>query len=195
MRAPARRGGFTLVEVLVALAIVTIGLAALFNVTSQTVRTTTILREKMFAEWIALNKLTEARVAGTLPAQSKSEGEIEYAGQNWRWELEKVTTPVEGIVRLESRVALETTPDGKWIAHATGFMGTAITQPSGATAGGLNWQGDQSGRGGQQQDDQSGTGSDHGEGHGPQQPGTRPPEGEAPPPGPDPVVDPGQPQQ
>ena len=34
-----RRGGFTLVEVLVALAIVTVGLAALFNVTSQSVRT------------------------------------------------------------------------------------------------------------------------------------------------------------
>jgi general secretion pathway protein I len=169
MRALARlHRGFTLVEVLVALAIVVVGLAALFDVTQQTVRTSSYLREKSFAQWIALNKLTETRVSGAIPTSSKSEGEIEYANQRWRWELEKVTTPVEGIVRLESRVALETTREGSWIAQATGFMGTAIAAPTGATAGGLNWQGDQTKRPGGGQDTEGG-GADpgHGEGHGP----------------------------
>ncbi|HEU4532274.1 MAG TPA: type II secretion system minor pseudopilin GspI [Steroidobacteraceae bacterium] len=193
MRALVRRGGgFTLVEVLVALAIVVVGLAALFNVASQTVRSSAYLREKMLAEWIALNKLTETRVSGTVPAQAKSEGEIEYANLQWRWELEKVSTPVEGIVRLESRVALAQAREGSWTAHATGFMGSALTLPAGATAGGLDWSGVRSARQGRGQDQQGGMTPDHGEGHGPPaQPAPEP----TPPPDQDPVEDPGQPQQ
>lgn len=183
----ARCRGFTLVEVLVALAIVTIGLAALMGAASQTVRTSSYLRDKMFAEWIALNKLTETRMAGTLPAQTKSEGEIEYANQRWRWELEKVQTPVDGIVRLESRVARVDVREGTWTAHATGFMGTAITLPQGATAGGLMWAGNPATPPGGQPGDESGRQPGHGEGHGP------PPESD--PNLPPPPPEPGEPQQ
>ena len=48
-----RARGFTLIEVLVALAIVAFGLAALFSVINQSARASSYLREKAFAQWIA----------------------------------------------------------------------------------------------------------------------------------------------
>lgn len=166
-------GGFTLVEVLVALAIVAIGLAALATTTNQSVMTSGYLREKTLAQWIALNRITETRVSGTIPADDQSEGEIDYAGAAWRWELEKIPTPVEGIVRLEARVALEGAKEGTWAGRATGFMGTAIAPPGSPPP---NWYGNRSATG-------------------PQQPGGPTPPGQAPPPGQQPPtpVPPGQP--
>jgi general secretion pathway protein I len=123
------RSGFTLVEVLVALAIVAVGLAALATTASQTAMTSGYLREKTLAQWIALNRITETRLSGAPPAEDQSEGEIEYANATWRWELEKIPTPVEGIVRLEVRVALESAKEGTWAGTATGFMGSAVAPP------------------------------------------------------------------
>jgi general secretion pathway protein I len=114
--------GFTLVEVLVALAIVAFGLTALFTTTNQTARASGYLREKTLAEWIALNRITETRLAGQVPTDEKQTGKTEYAGQTWRWELETIQTPVPGIVRLEARVALASNPTDSWSALATGFM-------------------------------------------------------------------------
>ena len=121
--------GFTLVEVLVALAIVAFGLAALATTTHQTVEASSYLREKTLAQWIALNRITEARLEAQPPADEDMSGELEYAGQNWRWELKTIETPVEGIVRLEARVALEGSGEDRWPGFATGFMGDAMAPP------------------------------------------------------------------
>ena len=133
------RAGFTLVEVLVALAIVAFGLTALFAATTQTVQASAYLREKTLAQWIALNRITEARLEGTPPADKEMSGEIESAGQTWRWELKTIATPVEGIVRLEARVALVDAPEKSWPGFATGFMGDAMAPPGGAPT---NWLGE-----------------------------------------------------
>lgn len=157
--------GFTLVEVLVALAIVAIGLAALATTTNQTSMTSAYLREKTFAQWIALNRITETRLSGTIPADDQSEGELEFAGAEWRWELEKIPTQVEGIVRLEARVALEGAKEGRWSGIATGFIGTAVAAPGTPPP---NWLGSQPTTGGQRPG-------------GPSAPGVTPPPGPQPP--------------
>jgi general secretion pathway protein I len=134
-----KASGFTLVEVLVALAIVAFGLTALFAATSQTVQASAYLREKTLAQWIALNRITAARLEGTPPADEDMSGDIEYAGQTWRWELKTIDTPVAGIVRLEARVALEGADEKSWPGFATGFMGDAMAPPG---APGPNWLGE-----------------------------------------------------
>jgi prepilin-type N-terminal cleavage/methylation domain-containing protein len=65
-------GGFTLVEVLVALVVVAIGLAALMVAVSGTARTSGYLRDKTLAQWIALNRLAEVRLTVNKLAQSSS---------------------------------------------------------------------------------------------------------------------------
>jgi general secretion pathway protein I len=121
--------GFTLIEVLVALAIVAFGLAALFTTVNQTVRTADYMREKTLATWIALNRITEARLAGQPPADDEISDTVEFAGQSWRWELRTFETPVEGIVRLEARAAPLEAPDDAWPGLATGFLGAAVAPP------------------------------------------------------------------
>lgn len=54
--------GFTLVEVLVALVVVAIGLAALMVAVAGVARTSGYLRDKTLAQWIALNRLAEVRL-------------------------------------------------------------------------------------------------------------------------------------
>ena len=125
------RSGFTLVEVLVALAIVAFGLTALLATTTETARASGYLRVKTLAQWIALNRITEARLEGEPPADENMSGDIEYAGETWRWELKTLKTPVKGIVRLEARAQLADASEDSWPGFATGFMGDAIAPPGG----------------------------------------------------------------
>lgn len=80
-----RKRGFTLIEVLVALAIVTLGAAAVLVALVGAADSASHLRERQFAEWIALNRLSEIRLARGAPQEGVDSGELEYAGQRWRW--------------------------------------------------------------------------------------------------------------
>lgn len=74
--------GFTLLEVLVALAIVALGLSAAFAATGQAARSTEQLRVRTLAQWAAADALTALRLAGELPGgQSRREEEI--SGRIW----------------------------------------------------------------------------------------------------------------
>ena len=57
---PSRsQSGFTLIEVLVALAIVTIGMGALLAALGSSADSASYQRDKTFAEWVALNRIEE----------------------------------------------------------------------------------------------------------------------------------------
>ena len=81
-----RSRGFTLVEVLVALMIVAIGLAALMTAVSATARTSGYLRDKTLAQWIALNRLTEVRLMVNKLGQNADTGQLEFANRTWHYD-------------------------------------------------------------------------------------------------------------
>ena len=56
--------GFTLIEVLVALAIVAIGMAAVLGTLTSSANTVVYLRDKTFANWVALNQIAQLRLSG-----------------------------------------------------------------------------------------------------------------------------------
>ncbi len=82
--------GFSLIEVLVAVAIVSLALPALLLNTIQQLDGTAYLRDKIIASWVAGNVLTEIiiqhRTQGELP-DNNSSGTEEMAGRSWRWEV------------------------------------------------------------------------------------------------------------
>ncbi len=84
-----RTGGFSLIEVLVAVAVVSLALPALLLNSIQQMDGTAYLRDKIIASWVASNALTEIQIAhstrGELPSATLS-GEEEMAGIDWRWE-------------------------------------------------------------------------------------------------------------
>lgn len=131
-----RRGaGFTLVEVMVALAIVSIGLIAVFNAIIQMAHSSSTMRERALADWIAMNAITELRITGDFPEVGRFDGESWFAGRDWRWEAEISETGVEDLRRVDMSVAYEEFPDDP-VTIMTGF----ITRSSG-TGASIDWWG------------------------------------------------------
>jgi len=82
-----RRAGFTLLEVLVALAVLAIALGAIIRAATQSIETATVLREQTFAGWVALNQINQLRLdAKPWPDNGRRTGQTELAGRVWRWE-------------------------------------------------------------------------------------------------------------
>ena len=80
--------GFTLIEVLIALAILSIALTAIIKATSQNIKDTIYLQDKTIAHWVGLSVMNEAR-AGMLKLSAQSEkitDETETLGEKWTWD-------------------------------------------------------------------------------------------------------------
>ena len=126
------RGGFTLIEVLVALAIVAIGMTALMSALTSSANTTVFMRDKTLAEWVALNQIEAVRLALQRPTKGETDGDAEMAGRKWKWHQEIVETEVKGIMRVDvSAKPSEVAGDSNWYATASGIMGDALALPRG----------------------------------------------------------------
>jgi general secretion pathway protein I len=132
-----RRRGFTLIEVLVALTIVAIGMAAVLGTLTSSASTILYMHDKTLAQWIALNHIAEARLqnqAGQVPQPGNTDGDLDYAGQKWHWRQETVATSVQGMVRLDVRVRpadVKADNDHGWYVTLSGIMGDAVSAPRG----------------------------------------------------------------
>jgi general secretion pathway protein I len=135
MKRAHRSAGFTLIEVLVALAIVTLGMAALLSTLSSSADSVSYQRDKTFAEWVALNRLTEVRTSLQRPSKGKSDGEVELGGRKWKWSQEIMDTEIKGILRIDVSVRPSDAAgpaDRGWYTTVSGITGDALTPPSGA---------------------------------------------------------------
>ncbi|HEY4368553.1 MAG TPA: type II secretion system minor pseudopilin GspI [Steroidobacteraceae bacterium] len=139
-RAPTARGvrGFTLIEVLAALIIVSLGMLGVIEAVSQTARNSTYLRDKTLAHWVAMNRLTQARLEPQPPKIDKSSDEVEMADRRWRWTMEVTQSPLPSVRRIDISVRAAEAKDGTSIASVSGFYGTAIAPPGTVP---LMWQG------------------------------------------------------
>lgn len=105
-----RARGFTLVEVMVALAVVAVALPAVMMSLYQQTDDTAYLRDKSMAHMVAANKLAEMRlvVASTRNLSAgKDSGLAQMADRDWHWWVETKTTEVEQFYRVEISVAFE----------------------------------------------------------------------------------------
>jgi general secretion pathway protein I len=123
-------GGFTLVEVLVALMVVAMGLSALMVAVSGTARTSGYLRDKTLAQWIGLNRLSEVRLNTTKFGQNTDAGELTFAGRQWHYDTRYFDTSIATMKRVVVRVyAGAATTKGNPLAECSGFLGTALSAP------------------------------------------------------------------
>lgn len=127
--------GFTLVEVMVALAIVAFGLIAVFGQLSQSATAAIRLRDKTIAHWIAMNILTERRLLRQLPDAGTESDDIEMANARWHYVVTYAETGVEGMRRAEVTVAFAD-DDERPIATATGFLAEGANPAPGGQASG-----------------------------------------------------------
>jgi len=125
-----RSGGFTLVEVLVALVIVALGLTALMVAVNGTARTSGFLRDKTLAQWIALNRLTEVRLNMVKFGQNTDTGELDFGNRKWHYDTRYFDTSIASMKRVTVRVYLgDAKTKGNPLAQAVGFLGTSLAAP------------------------------------------------------------------
>lgn len=88
----AKKAGFTLIEVMLAMAVFSIAGVALLGVADNNYRNISHLEEKMFASWVASNQLVEASLDPTWPPKNNRKGKVELAGKTWYWQQKVVKT-------------------------------------------------------------------------------------------------------
>jgi general secretion pathway protein I len=147
--------GFTLVEVLVALVVVALGLAALMVAVQGAARTSGYLRDKTLAQWVALNRIAEVRLmVGQLATQTNGQtngqtigqpnaqpsaqtslqkndtGQLDFANRTWHYDTRYFNTTFPGMQRIVVRVwAGDAKTKGNPIAESTSFLGASLGQP------------------------------------------------------------------
>jgi general secretion pathway protein I len=119
-RAAAR--GFTLVEILVALAIVAVALAAGMRALAQSTDGAATLKARTLALWVAQNRLAAAQLATPWPAPGARRGTATQAGVTFAYTERVAGTPNPAFRKVEVSVTAPDQPDYV-LARLVGFVG------------------------------------------------------------------------
>ncbi len=123
-----RGRGFTLVEILVALAIVAVALAAGMRALAQGADTASALKARTLALWVAQNRLAAAQMSTPWPALGNASGDVVQAGTRFVWRVSIGNTPNPAFRRIAITVADPETPDYA-LAQLIGFLGNPEAAP------------------------------------------------------------------
>ncbi|MGY5451711.1 type II secretion system minor pseudopilin GspI [Agarivorans sp. MS3-6] len=86
------QAGMTLLEVMVALAVLAIAGTAVMKSASENLRSLSYLEDKSFALWIADNQMAELKLSNTWPGTSSKKGTTRFADNDWHWRSQGVAT-------------------------------------------------------------------------------------------------------
>lgn len=120
-RRPTQQG-FTLIEVLVALAVLAISLSAIVRGVNQAITSTESLRDRTLALWVLQDDLALHRVRRQWPNLGHKNGTREMGGRLWDYSEDVAPSPLPELRRIEIRVKAH---DGETLlSHAIGFLGS-----------------------------------------------------------------------
>lgn len=105
--------------------IISLAIPALLSSVGNVVDGTARVEDKMYAYWIAQNKLQELMLTKELEGEipkNKQNDTIEYAGQDWFWQIDVSSqeTIVGEVFRFEIKVGHK---ENSWLATLSGFVG------------------------------------------------------------------------
>lgn len=126
IRSKHQQWGFTLLEVLVALAILAITMGALIKVTDSYAFNAGYLQEKTLAQWIAENKAVEYHLMKDFPPVGSKSGETEMAKVDWQWRVKVSNTDDKRLRRLDISVALKQGDLDSPITTLVAFVGEPL---------------------------------------------------------------------
>lgn len=117
--------GFTLLEILVALAVLALALMAAIKGAGGYAGNQAYLQERTLAEFVARNRLVELQLAGNWPDTGRRNDDTRFAGLDWVWQTEVKPTPDADVRRIDIRVWMDGADidDEQPLALLSGFMG------------------------------------------------------------------------
>jgi general secretion pathway protein I len=102
----SKQRGFTLIEVMLAMAVFAIAGVALLGVADNNYRHISHLEEQMFANWVASNQLVSVRLDKTWPPKNNRKGKVEMAGRTWYWQQKVIKTANKELRAVNMQVRL-----------------------------------------------------------------------------------------
>ncbi len=125
-----RLRGFTLLEILVALVVVSLSLGAVIQTVGGYTKNQANLRDRVFAQWVAHNQLASQQISGEWPSVGQKKGEVEFPEdvsgsrkREWRWVMQVTQSPEEDMRRLDIDVyRADADDDAAPLARLSGFV-------------------------------------------------------------------------
>lgn len=111
--------GFTLIELMVAVAVLAIGMTAVLHSTSQAGHAGIFLKQRTIAHWVASNRAAELSINREWLSPGVTTGTETMANQTWDWETEVSNTDVPELRLVTISVSL----DGEEKATLITFLG------------------------------------------------------------------------
>jgi general secretion pathway protein I len=107
--------GFTLIEVLLALAVISIALTALLKATSQNTIITDRIKQKSIGDWVAMQGIASLQLGlVNLTLNQESTQSLKMAGQSWYWRAIITPTNMKHVQKITVRVS--TKESGNYMA-------------------------------------------------------------------------------
>ena len=116
--------GFTLIEVIVAVAVIAFGLAATIKTVSTVTRNTAHLNERIIATWVAQNAMALYELDIEKDAAKETSGTEELAGVEWYWSKSLINTEDPDIQRVEIEVRRDEDKDSQVYASLVSLLPT-----------------------------------------------------------------------
>lgn len=116
-----RAGGFTLVEVLIALAVIAVALMAALRAAGQGTINVGELRSRVLAGWVAENVLTEQRARSYWPMPGTYRGTARQGNIDFMWR-EDITETANPSFRRTNISVFAPAGESHLLAHLTGYL-------------------------------------------------------------------------
>lgn len=97
-------GGFTLLEVLIALVVIAIPLMAIMESVTLNVSNMVYLRDRTMAHWVAMNAVAQQQLSGQWPETGEYKDELTMAKKTWYSKVKVSSTGDQDIRRLDVEV-------------------------------------------------------------------------------------------